>query len=213
MKIKAVLFDLDGTLLDSVPAILLANKEVCSLMKLPYDEIRWRNYIGIPLTVQALKYAGDRASEFIDNYRIVYRKYQSEDTRLFPSTLTMLDKIKSNGYLTALVTSKSARATQDAIQRTGMIGKFDTIITADDVQNYKPHPEPLLKALDALAIKPEDAIYVGDSLFDIDTAQKAEVAMVCVSWGARSKDDLLLMCPNGVFDSWPEFLGWLDEQA
>ena len=207
-----MLFDLDGTLLDSVSVILKAAEEAFGALSIAYDENELRKTIGIPLRVQAKRFAGARAEEFVERYRAIYRERQQRDLKLFPGTLQMLDAVKSRGFSTAVVTSKAARVTRMALDQTGIANKFDAVVTADDVQHPKPDPEPILKALEALKTTPEQAIYVGDSLFDVDAAQRAGVAMVGVSWGARTKDDLLLMCPQGVFDTWDEFFSWLDSQ-
>jgi len=122
----------------------------------------------------------------------------------------MLDEVRSSGRLTALVTSKATRGTNRILEQTGMSGKFDAIITADDVERHKPHPEPLLKALEVLKVRPEQAVYVGDSLFDIDSAQRAGVHIVAVTWGARSRQELELGCPDRIVESWEEFLEWIE---
>lgn len=210
MTYRAILFDLDGTLLDSVPIILEAAGEVCGAMGLDFDEADFRKTIGIPLRVQALRWAGSRAEEFRDRYRALYRKLQEERAVLFPGTAEMLADIKARGCLTGVVTSKSTWATQRALERTGISAYFDTVITADDVVHHKPRPDPILKALEGLGLQSKEALYVGDSMFDVEAAQAAGVEVVGVSWGARSRDDLLLQCPNGVFDTWHGFLSWLD---
>lgn len=211
MQLKAILFDLDGTLLDSVSTILESNRVVCTSMGISYDEDVWRTLIGIPLEVQANKLLPGRELEYMDNYKRVYRERQDPEIRLFPGTVSMLDALRLQGYRTAVVTSKNARGTHRVMQLTELATKFDAIITADDVERAKPHPEPILKALDMLSVKSHEAIYVGDSFFDVDSSQRAKVDCVAVSWGARSKDELLLMCPKAVVDSWQEFLDWLTE--
>lgn len=210
MDFKAILFDLDGTLLDSVPTIMKCNKEVFDVMELPFDSVDVRNCIGIPLKVQALRFAGERATEFMDRYRSVYLQHQEQ---LFPGTSTMLDALKSRNYLTGLVTSKAANGVLRITKQTGIFEKFDVIVTADDIKNPKPHPEPILKALKKLNVATSAGLYVGDSLFDVDAANSANVQMAAVSWGARSKGDLLLMCPDRVFDTWEEFLNWLARKS
>lgn len=209
MSYKAILFDLDGTLLNSVPVIIKTATEVFQAMGIDRDGDDLRNTIGIPLQVQAKMFAGERAVEFIELYREFYRKRMGQDTHLFPGTLEMLETLKAREFYTALVTSKTARSAIGAIETTGMTGMFNVIVTADDVQHPKPNPEPLLKALIALDLNPGDAIYVGDSMFDIDAAQRASVTMAAVSWGARSREDLLQQCPDRVFDTWPDFLDWV----
>jgi len=210
MTYKAILFDLDGTLLDSVQIILEAAGEVCDAMGLDFDEADFRKSIGIPLRVQALRWAGSRAEEFRDRYRAIYRELQEERAVLFPGTAEMLAEIKARGSLTGVVTSKSTRSTLRALEHTGILAFFDTIVTADDVVHHKPHPDPILKALESLGLRSDEALYIGDSMFDVEAAQAAGVEVVGVSWGARSREDLLLQCPNGVFDTWAGFLSWLD---
>lgn len=213
MPLKAVLFDLDGTLLDSVPAILNSNRQVCIEMGIPYDEVKMRNWIGIPLKAQAHKLVPDRELEFMDVYRKVYRELQDPDTHLFSGTIPMLDSLRAQGYHTGLVTSKNSRGTTRIVDLIGLRDKFDAIISADEVENAKPHPEPILTALEMLNVTPEEAVYVGDSLFDADAAHSAGVKFVAVTWGARTKEDLLLMCPEAIFDTWEDFLVWLGRRG
>lgn len=213
MRLRAVFFDLDGTLLDSVPAILSSFHAVFDEMDIPFDETGIRKMIGIPLRVQAPLFAGDRALEFVERYRVIYGRQQDEEMRLFPGSIEALEAIRSAGYLTALVTSKSARITRVVLERTEMDRFFDTVVTADDVIHPKPHPEPIVKALEALRVKPDEAVYVGDATFDIEASRSAGVRMVGVSWGARSSEDLLADGAERVFDTWDELTGWLREDG
>jgi pyrophosphatase PpaX len=213
MPPKAILFDLDGTLLDSVPTILKSNRQVCAVLGIPYDEAWVRSLIGIPLSVQAGMIANGRETEFTDTYRKVYRRHQEPGIHLFPRTIEMLDALRSRGCLTGLVTSKAASGTQRCIESTGMGGKFDAVITADDVENPKPHPEPLIRALKSLGVSAEESLYVGDSFFDAQSAEKAGIGMIGVSWGARTREELLPLCQGRVFDTWEAFLAWLGSQG
>jgi pyrophosphatase PpaX len=208
--IKAILFDLDGTLLDSVPTILSSNHRVCTAMGIPYDETTLRGWIGIPLEDQAQRLAEGREKEYVENYRKAYWDAQMNNLKLFPGTAKMLDDLRLYGYKTALVTSKGSKITRMTLELSGIAEKFDVIVAAEDTKEHKPHPAPILKGLELLGIKPEEAIYVGDSFFDVDAAQHANVRMAAVSWGARNKDDLELMCPDTVFDTWQGFVTWLD---
>lgn len=209
MNYRAILFDLDGTLLDSVPTIIRCTRETLESMDIHIDDVTIRHAIGIPLRVQAHRFATGREQQFIDDYRTVYFQHLNEDSRLFPGTLDMLAKLRENGQKTSVVTSKNIRGTTKAIELTGMSGLFDCVITADDVEHYKPDPEPIQKAMAMLGVAPEESVYVGDSAFDIDMAQRADVRMVAVSWGARTHEELVMICPDGVVDDWGEFLGLL----
>jgi pyrophosphatase PpaX len=206
IRYRAILFDLDGTLLDSVSIILKATKQVFADMQLPYDEATVRKSIGIPLVVQAVEWAGDRAEEFRERYRPIYSSLQEEHARLFPNTHEMLQTVRREGLLTGVVTSKGARGTRRALDKTGISSFFDTVVTADDVVFHKPHPDPIIKALTDLSLEPHEALYVGDSLFDAEAAQAAGVDMAGVSWGVVGREELLPKCSAGVFDTWDELL-------
>jgi len=209
MKYKAILFDLDGTLFDSIPIIMKSFREAFDLLGIDYDEAKVAKTIGIPLAAQAKLFAGERSEEFRERYRGIYRANQEKLARLYPNTAEMLGSLRAMGFATALVTSKASWATMHALELTGISDAFDVIVTATDVANHKPHPEPILRALELLEIDPSDALFVGDSFFDIESADAAEVDVVTVAWGACNHDELLPKCPLGVFDSWQGFLSWL----
>lgn len=206
MKYRAIFFDLDGTLLDSVPTIIECTRETLESMDIHIDNETIRHAIGIPLRVQARRFAPGREEQFIEDYRTVYYRHMAEGTRLFPGTLDMLASLRKSGRLTGLVTSKNIRGTTKAIEQTGLTGLLDCIITADDVTHYKPDPEPIQNAMDKLGVTPEESLYVGDAAFDVEMSQRANVMMVAVSWGARTHEELLMICPDGVVDNWDEFL-------
>jgi len=206
---RAILFDLDGTLLDSVSLILGAAEQVLSEMQLPYDEAVVRRSIGIPLTVQASAWAGDRAEAFRERYRSVYRGLQDANARLFSGTRETLEIVRADGYRMGLVTSKITWAAQRALDATRISEFFETVITVDDVTRPKPDPEPILKALERLDIRARDALFVGDTTHDAEAANAAGVDMIGVTWGAHSREDLLPACSVGVVGSWDEFLSML----
>ncbi len=210
MQYTTILFDLDGTLLDSVPLILRCFCETHEKLGLPYDEHAIRCEIGRPLTIQSVMFADERSPEFLDHYTRIYRAYQQEaGARLFPGTIEMLEELRRREYRLGLVTSKSTRGVEIVLEQTGLSGLFDHLVTANDCTDHKPHPEPILKALGAFQVPPEQALYVGDSSFDIDASRAAGVDVVVMSWGARSREDLLVRCPGRVFDEWSQFLSWL----
>lgn len=206
MKYKAVFFDLDGTLLDSVPMIVKVTGETLASMGIQVDDLTLRHAIGIPLKVQARRFAPGREQQFLDDYREAYLPHANDDSHLFPGTLEMLNELHAQGCQVGLVTSKNARGTEKAIELTGLAGVFDCIVTADDVERHKPEPDPILHGMALLGVTPEESLYVGDSAFDVDMAQRAGVMMVAVSWGARTHQELQMICPDGVVDSWDEFL-------
>lgn len=206
MKYKAIFFDLDGTLLDSVPMIVKVTRETLESMGIHVDDVTLRHAIGIPLKAQAARFAPGREEQFLADYRAAYLPHANQDSHLFPGTLEMLAELRKQGCLIGLVTSKNLRGTSRAIELTGLTGLFDCIVTADDVKRHKPEPDPILHGMAQLGVTAEESLYVGDSAFDVDMSQRAGVMMVAVSWGARTHKELQMICPDGVVDGWEEFL-------
>ena len=208
--IFAVLFDLDGTLLDSVSTIIIAARIVYEKMNIPFVEKDVRRLIGIPLKDQARMIAGNRASEFIDLYRDVYRSLP--DTGLFDGTIETLECLRNSNYRLSVVTSKVRKSAMRTLDATGLTRLFECIITADDVSRPKPNSEPVLKALKLMDISADQALFVGDSIHDIKCAHSADVKITAVSWGAMSAEDLSQAKADWVFDKWQDFRSFLCEK-
>jgi pyrophosphatase PpaX len=205
MALKAVLFDLDGTLLNSVPVIMASFREVCEQMGLAFDEEFVRSHIGIPLEPQGDMFAGKRGDEFVERYRENYAKYHGVDTQLFPGAADALQSLVDGGFRLGLVTSKSLESAGRIIETAGISRHFDIVITADHVQNHKPHPEPIAKAISLMGLDANQAIYVGDARFDVMASNGAGVPMIGVSWGAGTADELA-GCIR-IVDTWDELVG------
>ncbi len=207
MKLAGILFDLDGTLADSVRVIIESNREAFEKMGLDFDEHYVRAQIGIPLETQAEMFAGERSDEFVEVYRDIYRRNGGEESPLFPGAADALRRLKDSGFRLALVTSKVRYITLNILRSAGIAPLFETLVTADDVARHKPDPEPILKALQRMRLSPEQAVYVGDALFDVEASSAAGVKMVGVSWGAASREALAPGC-SVVVDTWDELVDW-----
>lgn len=202
-RYKAILFDLDGTLLDSVPIIIEASRISYEKMGLPFDETAVRKLIGIPLKEQSRIIAGSNALAFLDTYREVYRSLP--DSNLFPEAENTLRCLKENGYRLGVVTSKIRKSAMRTIENLQIADYFECIVTADDVARPKPHPEPVLKALQLMEIQPDQALFVGDSIFDIKCGHAAGVAVAAVTWGSGTVDELMAGSPEMQFDNLQDF--------
>jgi len=115
-----------------------------------------------------------------------HRNYQSDNlhlVHLFPSTEKVLAKLSRRGLKLAAITTRSLRTSVRSLEMTGIAKYFDIIISAEDVSFHKPHPEPLLKALDVLGAKPEEAIMVGDTRADIMAGKNAGTKTVAALYG------------------------------
>jgi pyrophosphatase PpaX len=210
MKYKAIIFDLDGTLLDSVATIVTVTRSTLESLGINLDDATMRNAIGVPLAVQAKWFAPGQEQDFMNRYRTAYIEQGGHTSKPFPGTKEMLTTLRSRGCATGIVTSKNAKGTNRAIEMSNMGHLFDCVVTADDVTQHKPDPAPVCKAMTLLQVTADQSLYVGDSIFDVQMAQRAGMAMVGVSWGARSREELMTNGSNGVVDNWDQFLKLVD---
>ncbi|MDD3653649.1 MAG: HAD-IA family hydrolase [Desulfotomaculaceae bacterium] len=211
MHITTVLFDLDGTLVDTLPLIVQTLRKVFSDMKIPWgdDDVNVMKLIGYPLADIGEHFAGEKKAHFIELYLHYYEIEHDRMTRLYPGTLEILKYLKSRDLKLGIVTSKGRPVTLRTVAYTGLERFMDVIVTAHDVLKHKPDPEPLMKALDMLKASVEQTIFVGDSRFDILTGQKAGTLNLGVTWGLASRKELELLKADGLLDEWIEIKKYL----
>lgn len=188
--VKAVLFDLDGTIVNSLPLIEDTFNKVFNEMNLDSDIKKVRGLIGLPLKEIVGNFVEeDRISEFQELYQRHYRQNHDNHIELFPGILEILEKIEAR-YFLGIVTSKSRAGTEQTLEKLQIKEKFKAVVTAHDVERHKPLPDPVKKALIILETKPEDAVFVGDSSFDLISGRKAGVKTIAVTWGASETYEL-----------------------
>ena len=210
MRLKAVLYDFDGTLADSTELIMRSYRHTMTthLGECPPDE-RWLEGFGTPLDTQIRRFARS-AAEF-GAMMDTYRGYQSlhHDTLLtpFPGTLETVDALARRGLRLAIVTSKHREATLRGMDLCGLVEHFPVIVTPEDVSHPKPHPEPVLHALDRLGVRPEEAVFVGDSPHDMAAGKAAGTRVAAALWGPfprealeRERPDWMLGAPGEVLE-------------
>lgn len=210
IKTSAVLFDLDGTLVDSLPLIRHTYFKVFEEMAIPWgndDVMRW---IGRPLKDIGEHFAGDeKVEEFIERYQHHYHRNHDRFVSLFRGTLEMLKDLKKRKIKTGVVTSKGRPGTIRTVEFTGIGPYLDVIITAHDVEKHKPLPDPVYKALSHIGIKPDEAVYIGDSHFDLEAGKAAGVRVIGVSWGICSAGELVRYDPEGILRAWGDLEAYL----
>jgi len=203
MALKAALFDLDGTLLDSLPLITSTFQKAFKQFNIPWgngDVVKW---IGRPLVEIARHFAGnERWEEFINLYQSIYAVDHDCYTRLYPGAIETLAGLKQEEVHLGIVTSKRRPATMRSLEFLRLTDLFNVIITANDVARHKPDPEPVLKALEILDISPDNAVFVGDSPFDIASGKRAGVYTVGVTWGMADSEELKRCKPDELLDDW-----------
>ena len=199
----AVLFDLDGTLIDSIALILGSMRHAfakCDRV-IPTDD-EWLTGVGIPLRTMFQRYASEDVA--IDQLIAAYREHQlaNHDSLVrcydeVPQTLAALERA---GHPLAVVTSKGDLLAQRGLELVGIAGYFETIVTCDSCMRHKPHPEPVLTALERLGYEPEEALFVGDSVHDIEAGNAAGVETVAALWGPFSREQLAVARPKRYID-------------
>ncbi|MBC7105249.1 MAG: HAD-IA family hydrolase [Firmicutes bacterium] len=206
---EAVLFDLDGTLVDSLPLIFRTYRRVFADLGLPWDPAAVAAQIGIPLKVISRKFAGARAGEFYRLYQSYYQEEHDRLTRLFPGTEEALSELRRHGLRLGIVTSKTAAVTRRTLALTGLGAFMEAVITVDDVKEPKPEPEPVLRGVAALGVEAGRALYVGDSCHDVLAGRRAGTTVAGVTWGLARREELLACGAHLVVDRWSELLAFV----
>jgi len=209
MTISVALFDLDGTLVDSLPFIMNTYHLVFKELGLPWNEIDLIKWIGRPLREIASFFAGEKEDEFLKLYEKHYNLDFENNINPFPGTFKMLKYLKKNGFLLGIVTSKGKEGATRTVEVTGLDNYMDVVITAHDVYVHKPFPDPILKALDVLNVSPGQSLYIGDSNHDIKAGLRAGTTTLAVTWGINTREELAALKPDGLLESWVDLKMYL----
>lgn len=183
-KITTVLYDYDGTLMDTNQIIIDSWQHTFMTLegkKHPEEEIYAT--FGEPLrdSMEAM-FPDQDPDKAVDIYReYQYGHYESQ-IKMCPNAIVMLTMIKAAGYKSALVTARLKYTTMKGLEKFGLEKFFDTIVTCDECEKSKPDPEPALTALRQLGAKPEEAVMLGDTINDIKCAKNAGVISVFAGW-------------------------------
>jgi pyrophosphatase PpaX len=204
--VSAVLFDLDGTLVNTVELILQAHDHTFALyLTGPWPERRAiiRNF-GRPLRLALQEYAEadglpDPAGQ-VPGMVEVYRSFQNEHhDRLVTGYDGMLDTVRvlgDRGYVTGVVTSKLMAGARRELEQFGFAGLLDVMVFLEDTTRHKPEPEPLLEAARRGGFEPAQAVYVGDSIHDIAAGRAAGMKTAGALWGPFERADLEAAGPD-----------------
>ncbi len=188
--IKAVLFDVDGTLI-SLKFVVEAINETAQLMGLrgiTTNEI-YSNIVGYSLKDKLKQIYPEINDKQVEEFRKKYHEiYKAKKEKLLPNARETIEELKSMNIKIGIVTTKSRDTATEALEETKL--KYDVLITSEDVSRIKPDAEPVLKALEKLKIKPEEAVMVGDHNFDIQSAKNAGVVAIGIDTGAKTADEL-----------------------
>lgn len=188
-NIKAVLFDFDGTIMDTNEVIINSWQHTFrNLTGKEADVNMLLGTFGEPLEISIDKMLPEFSR---DDAMRIYREYQYCNFKglisLFPGVVEVLRELKEKDIKTAIVTSRLRRTTMEGIEKFDLHDFFDTVVTMEDTKKHKPDAEPAFEALRRLDIEAERAIMVGDSKFDIICARNAGVKSVLVDWSVAAQ--------------------------
>lgn len=187
---KGFLFDLDGTLVDTTRMIVVCFQE---LMRHFYakelDEKAIRRYIGLPYRTQLEKYTGvlddERFNEIVTYHKAHQKSIAHDSIKLCKGARVLLEKLAEKNRVMGIVTSRLIDSTADYLQFLKIEHFFQTIVTPAETEFHKPHPQPLQKAMELLNLQPEETVYIGDSRFDMEAANRAKVTSIYTAWDKK----------------------------
>jgi pyrophosphatase PpaX len=207
MRHQTVLFDLDGTLIDSGAMILASLRHATRtvLRREIADEHLLAAVGGAGLRDQMTVLDAERADELVTAYR-EHNEPLHGDLQGFDGVEGVLAELRGEGRKLGVVTAKRHATVELAFAVIPLGAYFDAIVGWDDTERHKPHPDPLLTALERLGAAPKDAAYVGDSPFDIAAAKAAGVFSVAATWGGIHPRERLEAEEPDVFVARPEEL-------
>lgn len=199
---RLIVFDWDGTLMDSTGRIVSAMQTTATNLKLPIPSVDdVRGIIGLSLDecYRRLFPEVDDHDWITEEYRYQYVEGDQTPSPLFEGTEDTLEHLKSRGYLLAVATGKARHGLDRVLNESGLREIFDVTIASDEAQS-KPHPEMLHKLMAHTKTQPEQSIMVGDTTFDLEMAQRAGMGGIGVTFGAHTIEMLKTCAPQAIID-------------
>lgn len=209
-RVRAVLFDLDGTLIDTIELILSSFRfSTASVLgeALP-DDVLLRD-VGTPLVKQMASISPEHAEELVRVYRAHNAIHHDTMAAEYPGTAAALRAIRDAGYPVGVVTSKFAVGARRGIRLFNLERHIDVIVGADDVEIHKPDPYPLRRGAELLGMELAECAYVGDSPHDMAAAVAGGAVSVAALWGPFPRQDVLAHGPDYALESITELPGIL----
>ena len=188
----AILFDLDGTLADTVPFVLAAVRHTFQGYGREPSDAEWLAGMGTPLRDQlsALALSPGDVDPLFSRYRTFWLEHHDEMTALFPGAAELVRTLRAAGHPLAVITAKLASGAERTLRHVGLWEAFDVVVGADTVARSKPDPLPVQYALERMGRPATEAVMVGDAAHDLVAGRAAGTATVGVLWGAVGREVL-----------------------
>lgn len=211
---RLIVFDWDGTLMDSTQAIVRAAERAIRDVGLPMPPARKiREIIGLGLqeSWEALFPGNGRQGfgDFVERYREHFVTTERHGIRPYPGVEALVEELHHSGAHLAVATGKSRRGLDRDLDETGLGRFIQHSVTADEARS-KPHPDMLLRVIKHFGVEPGRTLMVGDTEFDVHMAHHAGAGALAVAWGAHDRRRLLNCAPLACLDSLTEFSAWLE---
>jgi pyrophosphatase PpaX len=203
MRFPVVLFDLDGTIVDSGWMILASYRHATQTVlgrDFP-DEVLMARVGAGHLEEQMREFDPDKTAELAQAYREFYAPLHSE-LEAFPGMLDLIERLDDEGRRLGIVSAKRHDVVQLAFEALGFGERMDVVVGSDEARRGKPHPDQILVALERLRADPDTTAYVGDAPFDIAAAKAAGVHAIGVTWGGiHTRERMEAEGPDAVVDT------------
>ena len=217
MQFSAILFDLDGTLLDTIPDLADAANAMRQDMGLaPIAEDILATYVGKGVEQLVIRTLGhDSAPASVEmvmrglaRYQDHYRALNGQRSRLYPGVLAGLDAFREQGMRMGVVTNKGTEFTGPLLRQMGLDGYFDIVVCGDTCERKKPDPMPLLHACALLDITPAQALFIGDSINDALAAHAAQMRVLALPYGYNEGRPVQSLPVDAIVESLVEAAQW-----
>ncbi len=215
-RYRGILFDLDGTLVDSLELILSSYRHslLTNLGREASDE-DWLRTLGRPLRVQMQEFATSpsQLEALIETYLVHNQANHDRLVRSFPGMRDAVSTLRERGYRLGVVTSKLRDNALRELRTCNMDGLFDSIVTASDVERPKPDPQPVEMGLAGLELPAGEVLFVGDSVYDLRSGRAAGVDTAAALWGPFTREQLAADRPNYWLEGIEELLSLFGQRG
>jgi pyrophosphatase PpaX len=201
VALSTFLFDLDGTIIDSIELILRSYRHTMALHRcnepMPPDDM-WIQGLGTPLWAQFGQITEDKEEieRMVQTYRTYNLTHHDALVKPYDGVVDEIRRMKQTGGRLGVVTSKLRDGAMRGLRISGLDDVFDIVLGCDDVKNAKPHPEPVIKAVEELGVKRGETVFIGDSRHDMECGRGAGVQTAAVLWGPFDRPHLEDLAPD-----------------
>ena len=219
-SIRAILFDLDGTLIDTAGDLIKSLNILLEKKGRPTRDIAAMRPHAGQGSYSLIKAAFGNNCDEVEREQLsaefieIYQAHLNDTTSLFPETIATIAEVRNRGMKWGIVTNKSERLSVPILQKLKLYDSADCLVYGDTTDRKKPHPRPLLCAARQLDLSPQHCAYLGDTLNDITAAISAGMYALAVSYGYHVKEiDISEWGAEAIFDALPELIDWIDDTS